>query len=295
MLLTVGGIRAIEARITSKGCSVGSSPAGYASYSSSVKLRRMTKLVAILVLAIIAVACGPSDEQIATAIAETAVAAATPTLHPCDNSIVEDAFFGLEDILEEWDDAVALADSTPRGSLTQPVENLQRIRRETEAYEVPPCLEKAHEELVTGMSLAINAFLGFMADEPENLVTRRFEDAGISLGNFFAISGQVIACAPSCSTTAMSSTVVPPEPTTRPRPTMDPDADRVILDGGGKPVVLWFDQSLEGPRVVLEEGTECAVFHTFIRIGGGEDTKIVWRLNCQGDVGSVSGDFVRSD
>lgn len=85
------------------------------------------------------------------------------------------------DLLQRWDDAADIAGSTGRINLSGPVGDLQAIRREAGRLDIPFCAEEAHEHLLRSMELYIDAFLAFMAQDPDSIVDRRFEDANEAL------------------------------------------------------------------------------------------------------------------
>lgn len=85
----------------------------------------------------------------------------------------------VDDLLEEWEDALAVAGSTSRISLAGPMAELQSIRREAGDIEgVPECAESAHDLLLKSMDDAIDAMLAFAAQEEDSRVTDLMEIAG---------------------------------------------------------------------------------------------------------------------
>ena len=82
--------------------------------------------------------------------------------------------------MREFDDAATLAASMPREQLSAPIADLQRIRREAEDEQVPPCLENLKSHQVQHMNSGINYFLGFMSGGDQK-----------SLDQVFAIARQL--------------------------------------------------------------------------------------------------------
>lgn len=80
-------------------------------------------------------------------------------------------------IIEEWDDAVQIADSTARMSLSGPLGELQSINRNTKQLEVPECAAESHESLLSYQEGIIAGFLAFMGQEEDATVTNLFEVA----------------------------------------------------------------------------------------------------------------------
>lgn len=86
-----------------------------------------------------------------------------------------------DNLLPHWDDAVAVASSTARISLAGPIAELQGIRREAEALDIPDCAGQTHAILVNYMEMYINGFLAFMRDESEATVGEAFDNADRTL------------------------------------------------------------------------------------------------------------------
>lgn len=148
----------------------------------------------IIMLVVLLVSCGqsePSESVIQTAIAQTAAAVtpdptatpaptatstpqptntpeptATPTPDPvalCADEVA--AYLDTTEALnQEWNDALIVADSTARISLSGPVSKLQEIRREILAIDFPGCAAPAGFYLEAHYDLVIDSFLNFMTD-----------------------------------------------------------------------------------------------------------------------------------
>lgn len=71
----------------------------------------------------------------------------------------------MDDLLVRWDDAVKVASSTSRISLSMPVTLLQDIRRDAEKLTLPPCMDGAKESLVHSMNSTIKGSMAFMRNE----------------------------------------------------------------------------------------------------------------------------------
>ncbi|MBK9292819.1 MAG: hypothetical protein IPM52_14520 [Bacteroidetes bacterium] len=103
----------------------------------------------------------------------TAVSCAAPT---CEESTV-DYRAAVDSINEEWDDAIAIANSTARMSLAGPLGELQSIAREARQIEPPECAQDAHVAWVSYQEFTIGAFLAFMGQEDDAVVSAAFADA----------------------------------------------------------------------------------------------------------------------
>lgn len=65
----------------------------------------------------------------------------------------------------EWDDTSRVADSTSRIALANPVQNLQRIRRDLDAMQLEGCLKESQGSLSSAMEMIIDGYIGFMSDK----------------------------------------------------------------------------------------------------------------------------------
>lgn len=86
----------------------------------------------------------------------------------------------IDDVFARWTDAVNVADSTSRISLSGPVSTLQTIRRDAQAITVAPCMDAAKASLISSMDNTIRGFLEFMTNQ-HNIgkeVARIWLDAG---------------------------------------------------------------------------------------------------------------------
>ena len=70
-----------------------------------------------------------------------------------------------EEVIRKWDDAIKIASSTSRISLSTPVARLQEIKREAEKVKVSNSLKNCHQHLLNYMDLSIESFLVFMRDQ----------------------------------------------------------------------------------------------------------------------------------
>lgn len=103
----------------------------------------------------------------------TAVSCAAPT---CEESTV-DYRATVDSLNEQWDDALAIANSTARMSLSGPLGDLQSLNRDTKQIDVPECAASAHEAMLDYQEAIIDAFLAFMGNENDSVVNARFDTA----------------------------------------------------------------------------------------------------------------------
>jgi len=166
----------------------------------------MFRLVPLLL--VLVTACGGSVPTVA--VAPTVAPQPTPA---CPDRAAE--FIRLsQDLREQWDDALTLADSTPRGSLPPQIADLQRIRRETEDLEVPDCAAEAKEHLVGAMDAGIDGFIAFLGQEDQSIIDANFRTVGTELAayqNELDSMAGLTAPAPVVSSPRSTSTPAPPK------------------------------------------------------------------------------------
>jgi hypothetical protein len=96
---------------------------------------------------------------------------ATPTIDPCAPELVSAAIEEADGIYARFRDATDLAGSTPRMSLAPMIADMQAIRRDAEAMEMPPCLQDMHKAMIASMNGGIDALQSFLADEDDDVTT----------------------------------------------------------------------------------------------------------------------------
>ncbi len=90
------------------------------------------------------------------------VIAAVPTAD-CASQRLPEEYHSLGLALREFEDALSLAISVPREMVVEQVEQLQRVRREVEAAQVPACLEAYKGSLVRYMNRVVDLLVAFVA------------------------------------------------------------------------------------------------------------------------------------
>jgi len=117
---------------------------------------------------------------------------------PCGTSKVNKAIDDMSTVAEEFDDAFAVANSTARMSLSGPISEMQNVKRNADDIVVPVCLENAKQLLVGGMQTSIDGFIAFLGQEPDDVVTSYFVDAGQQLAIATDEMETISECAPFC-------------------------------------------------------------------------------------------------
>lgn len=86
-----------------------------------------------------------------------------------ESKVQQDSLAGaaksIDDLLVRWDDAVKIAKSSSRITLSGPVAALQSIRREVEQLTLPPCMDSPRKTLVESMNRTIQGFMVFMGND----------------------------------------------------------------------------------------------------------------------------------
>lgn len=108
----------------------------------------------------------------------------TPTTIPCSDAILAYSD-DLSPILDKWDDAIKVAYSTSRSSLSPVIQDMQDIKREAEAVEPPACGGTARLLLLKSMEAYINGFIAFMGNESDSVVSDYFSEALTAIDDFY--------------------------------------------------------------------------------------------------------------
>jgi len=108
----------------------------------------------------------------------------TPRVSPLCQAATRDYLAQIQPLLEEWDDAVEVANSTARIALSPMVRDMQGIERDVEDVTVPDCARHGSGLLIDGMGSVIDAFIAFMGEESESVVGLYFSNGyeGMTMG-----------------------------------------------------------------------------------------------------------------
>jgi hypothetical protein len=90
----------------------------------------------------------------------TLVSSSTPDA--CSPDQIEAAVQKVHRHMREFDDASTLASNLPLQDLSDPIANLQRIRREAEDEEIPPCLTNLKKYQIDHMNTVIGTLVAFL-------------------------------------------------------------------------------------------------------------------------------------
>ena len=78
----------------------------------------------------------------------------------------------LSPLLVEWQDLVTVTSSTSRIAVSPLVREMQGLHRDVQTTNIPECAIVAYAELDSSMRSTILAFTGFMAQEPDSVVSK---------------------------------------------------------------------------------------------------------------------------
>jgi len=116
----------------------------------------------------------------------------------CPPKEVEASLNEIQNVNERWGDAFDLALSTSRINLPVVIESMQTIRRDTSNIEVPECLTKAKDSLAYSMERGIDAFLAFMSDKGDSVISNHFSASNGAMEDTLAEIKFINACLPNC-------------------------------------------------------------------------------------------------
>lgn len=106
----------------------------------------------------------------------TSTPAPTATEVPCSIQSLE-FLSEIETIAERWEDAVDLTSITARISVAGPIATLQEIKQDANKLNAPACSEMIAEQLTLYMESTIDAFLGFAANDSDDIVAKQLAHA----------------------------------------------------------------------------------------------------------------------
>ncbi len=96
-----------------------------------------------------------------------------------DNQIYYEATKKLNDVYARWGDAERLAQSTPRINLAAQIGEMQKLKQEASALEMPNCQDRAKLALVGAMTASIEAHYSFLQkNEISSIEKQKTADEG---------------------------------------------------------------------------------------------------------------------
>jgi hypothetical protein len=113
----------------------------------------------ILILSVLLTACGAGES---TEVPTEAVVVATSTPDLCSAENLPAEVAKVNDLMREFDDYSSLASNTQQSQLIQLIPDMQRILRDAEDLQVPPCLVTLKKLELAHMNLVIQTLMAFM-------------------------------------------------------------------------------------------------------------------------------------
>jgi len=102
----------------------------------------------------------------------------------CGNTALETYLEETADITARFDDAISVANNTPRMQLSGVIRDMQAIQREAEALNTPEEAQENKEYLLEWMDYTIAGFLVFMGQEEELKIELAFATAKGGLNRY---------------------------------------------------------------------------------------------------------------
>ncbi len=137
-------------------------------------------IIPTIILMVFLSGCGKNlVSETATVSTNTAVPTTTITTTP-DRCAPENLRAEVDKVhrhMREFDDAAALAANMARDQLSEPIANLQKIRRDAEDERIPPCLANLKDFQIKHMNAVINTLIAFMSfSDPKSLDCANVEE-----------------------------------------------------------------------------------------------------------------------
>ena len=100
----------------------------------------------------------------------TLVPSSTPD--PCASAQIEAEVQKVHGHMREFDDASILASNLPLQELSDPIANLQKIRREAEDEQIPACLTNLKKYQIAHMNTVIGTLVAFLGGADMNTLEK---------------------------------------------------------------------------------------------------------------------------
>ena len=113
--------------------------------------------------------------------------------------------------MREFDDASVLAAALPRDQLSGSIANLQKIRRDAEDEQIPPCLATLKKYQIDHMNTVINTLIAFMGGAKQQDLNQGINQARQLHDQYTLELARILGI-----------TVVPATPIVTPQPTSTP-------------------------------------------------------------------------
>ena len=222
----------------------------------------------------------------------------TPRVSALCQAATQDHLAQIQPLLEEWDDAVEVANSTARIALSPLVRDMQGIQHNVEDVTVPDCARHGSALLIEGMGSVIDSFIAFMGDEPDFVVSLYFSTGYEEMTRGVEELGALAEGRIPATSTAVP-TRVPPSATRTPAPAAaTPTSTATQVPSGRLQVDVqiisrtWLEVTVDGEpafRGLIEAGTNWSWFaENSIAMHVGNAGGVLVTLNGQ-DLGPLGG------
>lgn len=181
--------------------------------------RNALSLILLIGVVIFLAGCGGAPAPVTTTTPapeqETAAPALSTTPDPCLDPQLEAEVQKVHSHMREFDDASILASNMPREQLSDPIADLQRIRREAEDEPIPDCLLTLKTHQVDHMNSVIETLVAFMGGTDQqtleqgiNTARKQHDEYTLELARLLGLT-VVPATVPVISTPAETATATP--------------------------------------------------------------------------------------
>jgi hypothetical protein len=116
----------------------------------------------------------------------------------CPQEKVLQANHDLATLLERFNDIDKVANVTSRIALPPVIDNMQQIKRDTNDFELPGCMEPARNYLILYMESEIDGFIVFLAQNSNSQANSYFERSLTYIQKLADELDRVNNCTPNC-------------------------------------------------------------------------------------------------
>lgn len=134
-------------------------------------MKLQVRLTLFLCVAILLAACGGEEAtETPTPLPQTPTQSTLSAPDRCSEENLPAEVAILNKLMREFDDYSALASNTPQAQLVVIIPELQRVLRNAEELEVPPCLQNLQKYQVEHMIIVVQTLMAFMSNADAGLV-----------------------------------------------------------------------------------------------------------------------------
>ena len=135
-------------------------------------MKLQVRLTLFLCVAFLLSACGGEEPvtEASTPSPQTPTQSTISAPDRCSEENLPAEVAKLNKLMREFDDYSALASNTPQAQLVVIIPELQRVLRNAEELEVPPCLQNLQKYQVEHMIIVVQTLMAFMSNADAGLV-----------------------------------------------------------------------------------------------------------------------------